>query len=60
MRLLHSDQIEVGGIPLTIKIAGVSTTFDADRMTDGSVFMQAMSNELMEMVVRVKNIQELF
>ncbi len=60
MRLLHSDQIEVGGIPLTIKIAGVSTTFDADRMTDGSVFMQAMSNELTEMVVRVKNIQELF
>ncbi len=60
MRLLHSDQIEVGGIPLTVKIAGVSTTFDADRMTDGSVFMQAMSNELTEMVIRVKNIQELF
>ncbi len=60
MRLLHSDPIEVGGIPLTVKIAGVSTTFDADRMTDGSVFMQAMSNELTEMVVRVKNIQELF
>lgn len=60
MRLLHSDPIEVGGIPLTVKIAGVSTTFDADRMTDGSVFMQAMSNELTEMVIRVKNIQELF
>ena len=60
MRLLHGDPIEVDGIPLTVKIAGVSTTFDAERMTDGSAFMQAMSNELTEMVVRVKNIQELF
>ena len=60
MRLLHGDPIEVDGIPLTVKIAGVSTTFDAERMTDGKAFMQAMSNELTEMVVRVKNIQELF
>ncbi len=60
MRLLHSDPIEVDGIPLTVKIAGVSTTFDAERMTDGKAFMQAMSTELTEMVVRVKNIQELF
>ena len=60
MRLLHGDPIEVDGIPLTVKIAGVSTTFDPERMTDGKAFMQAMSNELTEMVVRVKNIQELF
>ncbi|MCG2776219.1 MAG: hypothetical protein L6406_11115 [Desulfobacterales bacterium] len=60
MRLLHGDPIEVDGIPLAVKIAGVSTTFDPERMTDGSAFMQAMSNELTEMVVRVKNIQELF
>jgi len=60
MRLLHSDPIEVDGIPLTVKIVGVSTTFDAKRMTDGKAFMQAMSNELTEMVIRVKNIQELF
>jgi len=59
-RLLHGDPIEVDGIPLTVKIAGVSTTFDAERMTDGKTFMQAMSNELTEMVIRVKNIQELF
>ena len=60
MRLLHSDPIEVNGIPLAVKIAGVSTTFDPERMTDGKAFIQAMSNELTEMVVRVKNIQELF
>ncbi len=60
IRLLHSDPIEVDGIPLTVKIVGVSTTFDAERMTDGKAFMQAMSNELTEMVIRVKNIQELF
>ncbi len=60
VRLLHRDPIEVDGIPLTVKIVGVSTTFDAERMTDGKAFMQAMSNELTEMVIRVKNIQELF
>jgi GGDEF domain-containing protein len=60
VRLLHGDPIEVDGIPLTVKIVGVSTTFDAERMTDGKAFMQAMSNELTEMVIRVKNIQELF
>jgi GGDEF domain-containing protein len=60
MRLLYGDPIEVDGIPLTVKIAGVSTTFDAERMTDGKAFIQAMLNELTEMVVRVKNIQELF
>ncbi len=60
IRLLHGDPIEVDGIPLTVKIVGVSTTFDAERITDGKAFMQAMSNELTEMVVRVKNIQELF
>ena len=60
MRLLHGDPIEVDGIPLTVKIAGVSTTFDTEQMADGKAFMQAMSNELTEMVVRVKNIQELF
>jgi hypothetical protein len=60
MRLLHGHPIEVDGIPLAVKIAGVSTTFDPERMTDESAFMQAMSNELTEMVVRVKNIQELF
>ncbi|OPX35696.1 MAG: hypothetical protein B1H12_08530 [Desulfobacteraceae bacterium 4484_190.2] len=60
IRLLHGNPIEVDGIPLTVKIAGVSTTFDAEQMSDGKAFMQAMSNELTEMVVRVKNIQELF
>ncbi len=60
IRLLHGDPIEVDGIPLTVKIVGVSTTFDAERITDGKAFMQAMSNELTEMVIRVKNIQELF
>ena len=60
MRLLHGDPIEVDGIPLTVKIVGVSTTFDTERMADGKAFMQAMSNELTEMVIRVKNIQELF
>jgi hypothetical protein len=60
LKLLHGDPIEVDGIPLTTKIAGVATSFDAERMPDVSAFVKAMSNELTDMVVRVKNIQELF
>jgi GGDEF domain-containing protein len=59
MRLLYGDPIEVDGIPLTVKIAGVSTTFDSERMKDEKAFIQAMSNDLVEMIARVKNIQEL-
>ena len=59
MRLLYGDPIEVDGIPLTVKIAGVSTTFDSERMKDEKAFIQAMSNDLIEMIARVKNIQEL-
>jgi hypothetical protein len=60
LKLLHGDPIEVDGIPLTTKIAGVATSFDAERMPDVGAFLKAMSNELTDMVVRIKNIQELF
>jgi hypothetical protein len=59
MRLLYGDPIEVDVIPLNVKIAGVSTTFDSERMKDEKAFIQAMSNDLVEMIARVKNIQEL-
>ena len=59
MKLLHSDPIEVDGILLTVKIAGVSTTFDADKMLNAGAFLKIMSNDLTDMVVRVKHIQEL-
>ncbi|UCF85143.1 MAG: hypothetical protein JSV50_05775 [Desulfobacteraceae bacterium] len=59
LKLLHGNPIEADGIPLTVKIAGVSTGFDADKMTSVSAFVKAMSNELTDMVVRIKNIQEL-
>jgi hypothetical protein len=59
MKLLHNDPIEVDGILLTVKIAGVSTTFDADKMLNAGAFLKIMSNDLTDMVVRVKHIQEL-
>lgn len=59
MRLLHAKPIEVGGVAVTVKIAGAVTSFDADRMPDAKTFVKALSNELMEMTIRIKNIQEL-
>ena len=59
MRLLHEKPIHVNGIPITVKIAGAVTNFDADQMPDAKTFVKALSNELMEMAIRIRNIQEL-
>ena len=59
MKLLQAKPIEVDGIPINVKIAGVATSFDADQMPDAKAFVKALSNELMEMTIRIKNIQEL-
>jgi hypothetical protein len=60
MKLLHAKPIEVDGIPVAVKLAGVATSFDADQMPDAKAFVKALSTELMEMTVRIKNIQDLF
>jgi GGDEF domain-containing protein len=60
MKALHAEPIEVNGIPVALKMAGVATAFDTDRKPDEEAFIQTMSNELTDMIVRVKNIHELF
>jgi len=60
LRLLNTAPIEVNGIPLTVKIAGVTIVFEPDYMPDAKTFLETLSTELSEMVARIKNIQELF
>ena len=60
LKLLYLEPIEVNGTPLTIKMAGIATKFDVVHMPDAKAFVEALSNKLMEMEIRIKNIQTLF
>jgi GGDEF domain-containing protein len=49
VKLLNSVAVEVQGVPLAVKVAGVATTFDAERTPDAKAFFQALSADLAEL-----------
>jgi hypothetical protein len=40
-------------------MAGVAPIFDESKMPDAKVFINELSNELMQMEIRIRNIQNL-
>ncbi|MGD9006476.1 MAG: hypothetical protein PVG41_01080 [Desulfobacteraceae bacterium] len=60
MNLLHSQPLNVQGVPVYLRVAGVASAFDPERTPDTGTFAKQLSNQLMDMVARVKNIQVLF
>lgn len=60
MNLLHSKPINVQGVPVYLRVAGVASAFDPEKTPDTGAFAKQLSNQLMDMVARVKNIQVLF
>jgi GGDEF domain-containing protein len=60
MNLLHSHPLDVHGVPVYLRVAGVVSKFNPDQTPDTSAFAKQLSNQLMDMVARVKNIQVLF
>jgi hypothetical protein len=60
MNLLHSQPLSVQGVPVYLRVAGVAAAFDPERTPDTGAFAKQLSNQLMDMVARVKNIQVLF
>jgi GGDEF domain-containing protein len=60
MNLLHSQPLNVQGVPVYLRVAGVAAAFDPERTPDTGTFAKQLSNELTDMVARVKNIQVLF
>ncbi len=49
VKLLNSLTVEVKGVPMAVKVAGVATSFDAERTPDAKAFFQAMSSDLAEL-----------
>lgn len=60
MNLLHSQALNVQGVPVYLRVAGVASAFDPEKTPDTRTFAKQLSNQLMDMVARVKNIQVLF
>jgi GGDEF domain-containing protein len=60
MNLLHSEMLLVNEVPIQLRVAGVAAEFDNEQTPDARIFAKKLSNQLMDMVSRVKNIRVLF
>ena len=58
--ILHGDPLVVKEVPVQLRVAGVAAQYDQDDAADARAFARKVSNQLMDMVARVKNIQVLF
>ena len=59
LRMLNTESVEIKGVPLDVKIAGVATNFEPESMPDAAAFLKTLSYNLSEMVARIKNIHQL-
>jgi GGDEF domain-containing protein len=59
LKALHAEPIKVNGFSVTITMTGVAIGFDPERKPTVTTFMQALSDELKDMVFRVQYIGEL-
>ena len=59
LELLYLEPLESSGTAFTIKMAGVVTIFNSSQMPDANIFTKTLSNDLMQMEVRIRNIQNL-
>ncbi|MBT8339567.1 MAG: hypothetical protein HKP58_06915, partial [Desulfatitalea sp.] len=59
LRVLHGKPLVVRDVPMQLRVAGVAGGFD-DQTTDAKTFVKHLSNDLADMVTRVKSIQVLF
>jgi GGDEF domain-containing protein len=59
LRLINKEPFDINGILVTVQVAGVVTNFDTKRTPNTDAFLTSLSNELSEMVNRIKNIHGL-
>jgi hypothetical protein len=59
MKVLQEAPIDVKGIPVELKFAGIAISFDGEHTPDGKSFIRVMSGRLQDMANRLKNVQSL-
>jgi hypothetical protein len=57
MKVLQDEPIDVKGIPVDFKFAGIAISFDGEHTPDSKSFIRVMSGRLQDMASRLKNIQ---
>lgn len=57
MTALQGNPIDVLGVPVAFKFAGIAITFDGEHTPDAKSFIRVMSGRLQDMANRLKNIQ---
>jgi GGDEF domain-containing protein len=60
LNILHREPLMVKEVPVKLRVAGVAAAFDADQTPEAHIFAKKLSNQLMDMVSRIKNIRVLF
>jgi molybdenum-dependent DNA-binding transcriptional regulator ModE len=60
LKALHTNPIDIDGIQLQVRVAGVAVGYDFIRTPDAASFIQTLSNELAQMERRMKNLQAYF
>jgi GGDEF domain-containing protein len=60
LRLLHAGPLDVRGVPVQLRVAGVYTGYDVQAAQDAKAFVKMLSEQLVDMVTRIKSIQVLF
>jgi hypothetical protein len=57
MNVLQGAPIDVNGVPVDFKFAGIAISFDGEHTPDGKSFIRVMSGRLQDMASRLKNIR---
>ncbi|BBO83728.1 hypothetical protein DSCO28_42940 [Desulfosarcina ovata subsp. sediminis] len=57
MKILHDAPVDINGIAIDFKFAGIAITFDGQDTPDAKSFIRVMVSRLQDMASRLKNIQ---
>jgi hypothetical protein len=58
MRALHLKPIDVRGIPIEIKVAGVAADINIESTTSAPVFVEQLQTQLKNMATRIRNLHQ--
>jgi GGDEF domain-containing protein len=60
LRLLHAQPLDVSGVPVQLRAAGVAAAYDEDQAPNAKLFAKQIARQMEDMLARLRNIQVLF
>ena len=59
LKAIHEEPYELDGIPLRVKLAGITAVFDIDVTPTRKDFVARVDSEITDMLMRLQNIQSI-